>query len=74
MDRMHKSTFEYQKPTEEQLEVMSWLREAAATYANAILCRVPEGPDRTYALRKLREVAMWVNVASTRFPDGAPRP
>ena len=25
------------------------------------------------ALRKLREVAMWANVAITRQPDGAPR-
>ena len=34
---------------------------------------VPDGPDKTYILRKLREVAMWVNVAITRNPDGSPR-
>jgi hypothetical protein len=35
---------------------------------------VPEGPDKTYLMRKLREVAMWANVAVTRQPDGTPRP
>jgi hypothetical protein len=34
---------------------------------------VPDGPDKTYILRKLREVSMWVNVAITRFSDGAAR-
>ena len=32
-----------------------------------------EEPDKTYVLRKLREVAMWANVSLTRHADGAPR-
>ena len=34
---------------------------------------IPEGADKTYLLRKLREVAMWANVAITREADGTPR-
>lgn len=70
---MHSSTFEYLKPTEAQIEQMAKVREATATYAAVILANVPEGPDRTYMIRHLREVAMWGNVAITRQPDGTPR-
>jgi hypothetical protein len=48
-------------------------REAARTYAENLEHHVPDGPDKTYLLRKLREVAMWVSVAITRLPDGTPR-
>ena len=34
---------------------------------------IPDGPDKTYMLRKFREVAMWANIAITRNPDGSPR-
>lgn len=70
---MHLATFDYLKPTERQLEVMEKARVAARDYADELLLLLPEGPDKTYAIRKLREVAMWVNVAITRQPDGAPR-
>ena len=70
---MHPSTFEYLKPTDEQLERMRICREAATDYADTLEERVPESPDKTYLLRKLREVQMWVNLAITRQPDGAPR-
>lgn len=46
---------------------------AAQEYALIVERLLPDGPDKTYALRKLREVAMWVNVAITRNPDGSPR-
>lgn len=48
-------------------------RAAAHGYARALDALVPEGPDKTYIMRKLREVAMWVNIAITRLPDGSPR-
>lgn len=70
---MHSSTFEYLNPSAEQKECMAKVREAAAAYAAVILVNVPDGPDRTYLLRKHREVAMWANVAITRNPDGSPR-
>jgi len=70
---MHISTFEYLKPTEDQLKQMEEARQRAFAYANAIEALLPEGPDKTYALRKFREVTMWINVALTRNPDGSPR-
>lgn len=70
---LHPSTFEYLKPTEDQLEAMAAMRFAAFDYACKLGALVPEGPDKTYALRKLREVAVWVNIALTRHADGSPR-
>lgn len=70
---MHESTFDYLKPTEEQLKIMTAAREASKVYSTALEQYLPEGADKTYALRKLREVAMWVNVAITRQADGSPR-
>ena len=70
---LHENTFSYLEPTEDQKRIMFILREAAQTYAAVLNAHVPEGPDKTYLLRKLREVAMWVNIAITRHPDGTPR-
>jgi hypothetical protein len=70
---MHQSTFEYLQPTPEQISAMADARQRAFVYANALDAALPEGPDKTYILRKLREVAMWVNIAITRNPDGSPR-
>jgi hypothetical protein len=70
---MHSSTFEYLMPTDEQKQQMAKVREAFAICAAKVLVHVPEGPDRTYLMRKLRECAMWGNVAITRNPDGSPR-
>lgn len=70
---LHESTFEYLKPTDNQMTGMSLAREAAKTYAAALDNLLPDGPDKTYIMRNLRSLAMWVNVAITRHPDGAPR-
>lgn len=70
---MHPSTFEYLKPTESQVQQMARVREAVATCCGVLLADMPEGPDKTYTIRKLREVGMWANVAITRNPDGTPR-
>lgn len=70
---MHSSTFEYLKPTDEQMAEMAKAREASAAYAKALIDILPDGPDKTYALRKHREVAMWANIAITRQADGSPR-
>lgn len=71
--KLHDSTFEYLQPTAEQIGDMATAREAAAVYADVLGAVLPDGPDKTYLLRKLREVAMWANVAITRQPDGSPR-
>lgn len=70
---LHPTTFEYLKPTEEQIKTMERARLAARSYAEALDRLLPVGPDKTYALRKLREIAMWANVAITREASGEPR-
>lgn len=70
---LHPSIFEYHKPSDEQLRAMGKNRAAASVYLSVLEEFVPDGPDKTYVMRKLREVAMWANVAITRHPDGAPR-
>lgn len=73
MAGLHPSTFEYLKPTDPQINTMSDLRKASADYARLVSVRLPDGPDKTYILRRIRETAMWINVAVTREADGSPR-
>jgi hypothetical protein len=70
---MHETTTQYLDPSDAQKDAMSRCRDAAFEYLRIIENLMPDGPDKTYAIRKLREVAMWVNVGITRQPDGAPR-
>jgi hypothetical protein len=69
---MHPSTHQYLKPTDEQLDAMDEHRQAAAAYQEA-LEKLPDGPDKTFAIRNHRTTAMWANVTITRNPDGTPR-
>ncbi len=70
---MHQSTYEYLKPTDEQLASMARVRAAAKAYNDVLDKELPEGPDKTFVIRAHRSNAMWVNVAITRLPDGTPR-
>lgn len=70
---LHDTTFEYLKPTDEQLAQMATVRKAAADYATILDASLPDGPDKTFVLRAHRSNAMWANVAITRHADGAPR-
>ena len=70
---LHPSTFNYLKPTDQQISDMAWLHERTRLYAEAVEVRLPDGPDKTYILRRIRETAMWINVALTREADGTPR-
>jgi hypothetical protein len=70
---LHPSTFEYLKPRDGQVEVMNALRGITAEYAQKIDQALDEGADKDYILRRIRETAMWINVALTRNPDGSPR-
>lgn len=70
---LHESTFGYLNPSAAEKEAMATVRTAAAEYAKVLEDNLPDGPDKTYLLRKLREVAMWANISITRQPDGAPR-
>jgi hypothetical protein len=70
---LHPSTFEYLKPTDGQIKIMNALRQVTKDYAAVLDQALDDGPDKTYILRRVRETAMWINVALTRHPDGAPR-
>ena len=70
---MHSSTYDYLKPTDDQIETMAKVREAARVYGEALEALLPDGPDKTFVIRGHRSNAMWANVAITRQPDGAPR-
>ena len=71
--KLHESTFAYLKPTEKQLEQMEKARQASKDYVEKLNEFLPDGPDKTYAIRKAREVAMWANIAISREADGSPR-
>lgn len=70
---LHPSTYEYLNPTDEQKKTMQLIRSASKDYSEIIDGAIPDGPDKTYLMRHLREVVMWINVAITRHPDGSPR-
>lgn len=70
---MHSSTYEYLKPTDEQVDAMARVRAAAKAFSDVLEAELPDGPDKTFVIRAHRSNAMWANVAITRQPDGAPR-
>ena len=70
---LNKDTFVYLKPTDRQMQTMDFVREAFSHIASVLEQNLPDGPDKTYVIRHLRETAMWAHVAITRTEDGAPR-
>ena len=70
---MHPSTFEFLKPTDEQVARMARVRAAAKAFNDVLEAELPEGPDKTFTIRGHRSNAMWANIAITRQPDGTPR-
>lgn len=70
---LHPSTFEYLKPTDAQRDLMEAVRGAFSNFSDTLNEALPEGPDKTYVMRQLRDCAMWANIAITRNPDGSPR-
>jgi hypothetical protein len=55
--------FEYHKWTVEQVQAGKLIRQALATAVKAIIAGAPPGPDRTVAIRKVREARMDANSA-----------
>lgn len=53
--------FTYHEPQEGQVPLYERLRSAALTFARVIDESVPAGPDRTAAIRKVREAVMTAN-------------
>jgi len=55
--------FTYHKPTDDQAHQYLRIREAAKELVRVIDREVPGGPDRTVAVRKIREAVMTANAA-----------
>lgn len=70
---MHNSTYDYLQPTPEQIDRMQRVRDAAKVFSDVLVAELPDGPDKTYAIRNHRTTGMWANVAITRQPDGSQR-
>ena len=70
---MDPATYEFLQPTEAQQEKIQRIRNAIRGLSEFLEQELPEGPDRTYLIRKLREVAMWANITITRDQYGVPR-
>ena len=70
---MHPTTFEYLKPTDDQLENMANMRAAFQKLASYVDSYLHDGEDKDHVMRLVRDAAMWANVAITREADGKPR-
>lgn len=70
---LHPTTFEYLKPTDEQLKAMTAARTNMKIFVHNLDKLMPDGADKTYVMRQLRELAMWINASITREADGTPR-
>jgi len=55
--------FTYHSPTEAQFQSYLAIREAAKDLARMIDANCPAGPDRTTAIRKIREAVMTANAS-----------
>lgn len=65
VDKAIDDAFEYHPWTEEQTARGVAVREALAVAVKVIVANVPPGPDRTVAIRKIREARMDANSAIT---------
>lgn len=70
---LHPDAFNYLKPTDAQLLAMQKIRDGVKEFSELLNRVVPDGPDKTYLMRRLVEVTMWANRAVMHRPDGAPR-
>ena len=55
--------FTYHAPNEEQIQQLQEVRTAAKELAYTIIGNCPHSPDRTTAIRKLREAVMTANAS-----------
>ena len=55
--------FTYHAPEGDQPERYKRIRSAAMDFARVMWAETPAGPDRTVALRKIREAVMTANAA-----------
>ena len=55
--------FQYHAPTPEQLVAYTAIRDAAKIYAETVNKYVPDGADKTAAMRTIRNSVMQANLA-----------
>jgi uncharacterized membrane protein len=65
VDSAIEDAFNYQPWTPEQISKGKLVRESMANCVKVIVANVPPGPDRTVAIRKIREARMDANSAIT---------
>jgi hypothetical protein len=70
---LHPTTFEYLKPTDTQMDKMAHMRRLFSTFVSALDNELPDGADKAYIIRLIRDAAMWTNITLTRTADGTPR-
>lgn len=58
----------YQQPTADQVAAMQATLPPFMAIYDAVLANVPNGADRTLALRHLQEARMWANRAILLLP------
>jgi hypothetical protein len=65
--------FTYHPPTPEQAPIFQTLRDAGHQFAQTIIENVPPSPDRTVAIRHVREAVMNANASLACYPEGKGR-
>lgn len=65
--------FESVEPNPTQAMQLEAVRKAAKAFGIVLNANMPNGPDKTFAMRTLRTALMWASVAITKNPDGTPR-
>jgi hypothetical protein len=65
--------FKYVEPTAEMQPAFKAVADGSMFLYAAILAHVPDGPDRTLAIRKLQECRMWANCAISFGGDSLKR-
>lgn len=65
--------FRYHPPAPEQIPAFQAIRDAGYQMAEVIMERVPASPDRTVAIRHIRDAVMNANASLACYPDGLDR-
>lgn len=55
--------FTYHAPTQEDVDKYLRIRSNALAFAKAIQEECPDGPDKSVAIRTVREAVMWANAS-----------
>lgn len=59
------STFQYKKPTEEEVKLMQEFRDKMEVLYEELVQKLPINRGKSIALTKFEESAMWVNKSIT---------